>query len=668
MTILDHLCGCLLLALAIIAPLPLAALTASGLRTRDNGTRLLAVLVAWILIQSLIVVSLGWCGVLGRGTLITVEVALLILGVIGWRRAPGGRALLSDLHTSLHAVPAWPIAERALLAVAVSAGVLALLAQPLIPSGNYDTQMYQLPMAAEWLQHGTVQARQEQWQGSTTFERGMLYYPGAWNALNALALALGGHERWALLPSLLAWAVYGLAIRALARAAGAARGPALAAAVLALVLPLTGISLQAAHVDLALGAVLLAGVVFALDAGKAGCAVAMAIAIALAGFAPGIKQSGPATAALIAFAGGIALLRRERCAALGVDLRRRWPALLPALVVVGVLGASWYVRNWIETGNPTGFVRLRLFGHELPGTIDAAFIAATNLRHAFRLGDPAHWSLLGLVGLFYLGLPAIAMLAPLVRLPWAGRGRVKPVLGLGLLAFALAWMHIAGPWSGKHAHDADLSWWLGQQLRYGFALCGVLAALGAVLAPAGPRWLSAQAIVAGLAMCALPFFCLLTAWANSCVASGLVLIVALLWRWRLRWAVGGVAALLVLTPWPLDAWRRAQRDAWFWGAPSALAALPEDAPIAFWGSHQSWLLYGERGRRAVRYVDAGRCRDDAELCAAVLVSGCAYFAIGETWPPSSPEPEAWIAAHPERFRLIHGEPGRWGMKLWRVLP
>ena len=189
-----------------------------------------------------------------------------------------------------------------------------------------------------------------------------------------------------------------------------------------------------------------------------------------------------------------------------------------------------------------------------------------------------------------------------------------------------------------------------------------------MLAPAGPRWLSAQAIVAGLAMCALPFFCLLTAWANSCVASGLALIVALLWRWRLRWAVGGVAALLILAPWPLDAWRRAQRDAWFWGAPSALAALPEDAPISFWGSHQSWLLYGERGRRAVRYVDAGRCRDDAELCAAVLVSGCAYFAIGETWPPSSPEPEAWIAAHPERFRLIHGEPGRWGMKLWRVLP
>jgi len=666
MTLPEHLLGCLLLALGVIAPLPLAVLTASGLRTRESGTRLLAIVVTWILLQSLAVVSLGWCGVLGRGSLVAAEGGILILGAFLWRRATGGKALLADLRAAQRAIPTWPVAERALLAVAVSVGVIALLAQPLIPSGNYDTQMYQLPMVAEWLQHGTVQARQEQWQGSATFERGMLFYPGAWNALNAWAIALGGHERWALLPSLLAWVVYGLAIRGLALAAGAARGPALAAAVLALVLPLSGISLQAAHVDLALGAVLLAGVVFAREAGASGCALACALAIALAGLAPGIKQSGPAVAALIACAGGVAVCRRARAAALGADLRARWPVLLPAFVVVGVLGASWYVRNWIETGNPTGFVRLRLFGHELPGTIDAAFIANTDLRHALRLGDPAHWSLLARVALFYLGLPALAMLAPLVRLPWAWRGRARPVLGLGLLALALAWLHVAGPWSGKHAHDPDLSWWVGQQLRYGFALWGVLAALAALLAPASPRWLAAQAIAAGLAACALPFFCLLTAWSYACMASGVVLIIVLMWRWRLRGAIMAVAALLVVAPWPLSSWRLAQRDAWFWGAPTALAALPDQAPIAFWGSHQSWLLSGERGQRPVRYVDAGRCRDYAELRAAVLATGCDHVAIGETWPPSPPEPLAWIAAHPEDFTCIHGEPGRWGMTIWRV--
>jgi hypothetical protein len=41
--------------------------------------------------------------------------------------------------------------------------------------------------------------------------------------------------------------------------------------------------------------------------------------------------------------------------------------------------------------------------------------------------------------------------------------------------------------------------------------------------------------------------------------------------------------------------------------------------------------------------------------------------VGETWPPSPPETVEWIAAHPEDFPLVHGEPGRWGMKIWRVV-
>lgn len=667
MTFPEHLLGCLLLALAALAPLPLAGLVAAALRPRAAGLRLLAGVVAWTMIQSLIVVGLGWCGMLGRPALVAAQVAILAVGMWRWRRSTARGGLVADLAASLRGAAAWPIAERALLAVAATVGVVALLAQPLVPSGNYDTHMYQLPMAAEWLQHGTVQARQAQWEGSATFERGMLHYPGAWNALNALAIALGGHERWALLPSLLAAAMYALAIRALALAAGAARGPALAAAVLALTLPLTAISLHAAHVDLALGAVLLAGLVFALEAGRGGCAVALALALALAGLAPGIKQSGPAAAALIVLTALAALRRRRRRAALVADLRARWPALLPALTVATVLGASWYVRNWIETGNPTGFVRLRLLGIELPGTIDAAYIARTDLRHALRLGDPTHLWLLARVGLFYLGPPAIALLAPLARLPWRWRGRGQAVLGLGLLALALVWMHLASPWSGKHAHDPDLGWWMGQQLRYTFALWGVLGALAALLAPASPRWLGVQAVVAGLSACALPFFALPTAWSSAVVASALTLILALRWRWRPRWALVPLGVLLAVAPWALAPWRQAQRDAWFWGAPSALAALPEAAPIAFWGSHQSWLLYGERARRPVRHVDASRCRDYAELRAAVLATGCDHLAIGETWPPSPAAPTEWIAAHPEDFALVHGDAGRWGMKIWRVL-
>ena len=107
-------------------------------------------------------------------------------------------------------------------------------------------------------------------------------------------------------------------------------------------------------------------------------------------------------------------------------------------------------------------------------------------------------------------------------------------------------------------------------------------------------------------------------------------------------------------------------DALYWGAPSALAALP-DQPIAFWGSHQSWLLYGDRQRRPVRHVALDRCADYAALRAAVLESGCAHLAIGETWPPSPAQPVEWIAAHPEDFAPVHGQAGIWGMKIWRIV-
>jgi hypothetical protein len=70
----------------------------------------------------------------------------------------------------------------------------------------------------------------------------------------------------------------------------------------------------------------------------------------------------------------------------------------------------------------------------------------------------------------------------------------------------------------------------------------------------------------------------------------------------------------------------------------------------------------------VRYVELEDCRDAAELAAAMRSAGCSWIALGPRWRDFDAERYRLVDDHPELFALAHGQPGEWGVCLYRLKP
>ncbi|MBA3687116.1 MAG: hypothetical protein H0W72_17995 [Planctomycetes bacterium] len=573
-----------------------------------------------------------------------------------------------------------PPTERVVMAAVAATAVTWTVALAVLPIMNYDTLMYQLPVVAEWLQAGSFAGHQEQWVGRATHEPAILHYPGSWNALFLLVVAVTGHDQFVFWPNLVAWGLIGLCTRGVARLHGAAPGGATAAAALAMLLPLVGIGLPSAHLDLGFAAATLLSIYAAVHAGRRGDGLSLALAVAAGGLLIGVKFTGFAA---LAFAVALLLweLRgRAQRAALAADLgSRRWPMWL-AIAGFCLLGASWYARNLLVTGTPFGWVRVAILGHELfPGFIDARFVALTSMRGNLRF-DAYHLLVLAQAAAWYLGIAAVAIIGLCAGGARAVVNRPALLAPLALVALALAWSHVAGPWSAKHAQEA-LRWdWMGQQLRYTFALWGVLAALGAAACGAVDRPLRWVAAACGLAALWLPgmtareWGLTVAPWMTAATALGLALALrqlgvslrpALPWPGR-RTTLAAIPVVLAGL-WFGGRWRLAETDRAYWGVAGFLARdVAASEPVAFWGSHQSYLLYGPDLRRPVRYLPLEGCADADAVAAVVAASGMRYLMIGEIYPPQHRHVLDWLRLDPVRFPVAYGDPATWGADVYLI--
>jgi hypothetical protein len=123
-----------------------------------------------------------------------------------------------------------------------------------------------------------------------------------------------------------------------------------------------------------------------------------------------------------------------------------------------------------------------------------------------------------------------------------------------------------------------------------------------------------------------------------------------------------VAALAGADAWR---WRRLDRDGH--GMPRALdERLAPGEAIAYWGSHQAWLLYGRDLRRPVRWCDLERLPSAAAVAAWLRDNGVRWLALGPKWHEFPPERYRLIEDDRERFELVQGDPAVWGMCLYRL--
>jgi len=602
----------LLAVLLLLTPLP-AALVLAALTPR---LRLLALLAWWSLLPVLIIGGLGWGMLLTSTAVVSAHVLLLLGGAtLWWRQATCRRGWAAWWHQQRTVWLGLSASERQAWRIAAVLLTVLAVVNVSLPTPNYDTLMYQWPVVAEWFANGGMRPPLRPWVDATAHNAGIATYPYGWNAWYALVMAVDGRMRCGMLPNLLAEGLLTVATGVLARLAGARPPAARMAALAVLLLPLTVNATHAAQVDLALGAWVTAGLAAVVVGARQRHAPTIALAVACAAMMAATKFSGAVFAVLSVAVGLAAWPGRRWSSGVIADVGGTMTTTVLALLAVAA-GLAWYVHAWLLTGNPLGVVAMAGF----PGVLDHAFIVRTTLVGVFSPTNGQHWLLVLSALLAYVGLPALLAWCGWLR-GWTSTQRLRLLFATTTLVLIALWLN--QPWSAKHAHEADLSWWFGQQQRYCLVWWPLALAVAAAGWPAPGRWLP---------------------WLSGLAAVHAVLMLEV-WWWQ-PWAMLGL--VLVMTPLAIMA-LRGRRSAWwlvgaaaitgalglnplldrraFGGIAAAVADLPPGARIGVVGSELPWLVPGATPLAVPATATA--------MLTRLAESGCTHVALG---PAPGPAP------------------------------
>ena len=297
----------------------------------------------------------------------------------------------------------FPLALLGAVCIALIAELYAGLASPPL---NGDDLGYHLPLAVTWLQTGNLFAtRAPFW-----------FYPGM-SELFVFWLLAPFHND--LFISFQNWPFLTLAlvsIYALARRAGLSVAWGIYSALFFLGIRALHFQMNSQNNDLILAALFLAAVSMLLVYARAQVVGSLVLVGLAMGLMIGVKYNGSYYAALLLVAYVLLAGRRQR---LGQTVRH----LLLMVVIAGLLGGLWYVRNWIIAGNPLTPLRIQFAGMVLfpgPELFMGNRVQDTTLLGHIRDAEALQlfWAALGRNGLLTsLVLPIIA----LAGLVWAAR-------------------------------------------------------------------------------------------------------------------------------------------------------------------------------------------------------------------------------------------------------
>jgi|GEM_PF-1967121 len=688
--------------LVALGPVPVA-LAVARFRELEAGReswseRALVFLLTWCLAQEALALVL-----LATGALTQPGVAL---GEAIWLSV--GFATLTAVHPRSHynwralAFPKVSLSATECLLVAAYATLCIYLAWTNVttPINDYDSLAYHLPQMAEWFQrHGLAsfaQFRDDQ----------VGFYPYGWEAVCSLPLVAAGRDTLATLPNLVTFAILALAVFRLSSRIGGRRVDAMFVALLLPCAPLVIDRANALQVDLPLAAFFLAGFALAWSWSITRSKVDLALVLACAGLAAGVKMSGLAyVAVLLALAAALRVTHRgPNCRPAVRTHRSVWAVAVGIAVAACFVGAFWYVLNIAHCGNPLGKVQVQLGGFTLfagdPGF--GSFVRRTTLAHLFDPTSPHHWFILGREAFVRLGVPFFISL-PLAAAGFVSRRRERWFVVAAVVATALLyWMT---PYSGDGGdHGFQITPWTGQAFRYAFPCIGLLAALaGAGTTRLGLRnrtiaWLLAVVVTSVVGRILFDRSVITSGIkpasrtgalhyaAALAIAAAAVAAVALMWRlghaaWgrkapdresglprvTVRWGFVLASGALLAAGVAASGIRERQRYQTYGAAYAFIAEkLPAGEAVGFILSHRAYLLYGPDLARPVRWVPAGG--DDLTTWVTALRSeGVCTVAVGPVLPEWQRSRElAWLRAASGPFEPLSVEDLSQTMGLYRL--
>lgn len=278
-------------------------------------------------------------GVLVAVVCVTVFLALLDRRLVGWERS----ARRPSRRVGVEAV---------VLVLAAMALLWRVVLAAILPPFAYDSLTYHLTAVAHWVQSGRIDAN--------TYSYCCSFYPSNGEVLQAWPAVFTHSDTLVDVGQVGSAVLAALAVCALARWVGLSAGGAAAAGGLFLVTPVVLAQSNTAYVDVTFVALLLASVAFLarfLDAepfwlgGSGPPRYGLLVLAALAaGGALGAKTLGVAAVGVLTI-----LLAVHVVLALA---RRRLTPMRGATIFAGfvacclLVGGSWYIRAWIDTGDP----------------------------------------------------------------------------------------------------------------------------------------------------------------------------------------------------------------------------------------------------------------------------------------------------------------------------
>ncbi len=311
-----------------------------------------------------------------------------VLAVAAWPRRADARGVLAPIAGAAAVVRALRPWQAIVCALALVALAWRLALAALLPPFAYDALVYHLTAVADWVQHRRIEVN--------PYALCCGHYPSNAELLFGWPALLMHRDTLVDAVQVVSAVVGALAVAGLGRLAGLTPAGCLTAAALFVLTPVVLVQANVDYNDLTVAAFLLAALYFVARTFEASPFAftsmrggrlepgLLLVGAAATGFVLGAKLDGFFAAGVVAV-----LVAGQFAAAAARGRLRTGRALASVGAFVGValvLGGWWYVRNWLDDGNPFWPYRVTLLGHELfagPLSMHAYFTPPPN-----PTGDP----------------------------------------------------------------------------------------------------------------------------------------------------------------------------------------------------------------------------------------------------------------------------------------
>jgi hypothetical protein len=334
-------------------PLPLGLFAV--LTLFKTGTDLLEIalltLLGWITISTLLALLVGIAGALKLFPLLIINGLLLVFGIYLLFR----KTQVDSINSSQSMQFTKP--DRMLVTLFVLVGIYISWTLITQPARDFDSLYYHLPNMVKWYQTGTLERIPGIGQ--------MSFYPYNWELLATLFIIPFKSDLLITFINLVAWFLAGLSVYLIGVELFGKGTFAVLAAFCLMIMPIIINYINTLTVDLAVGAIFLAGLYLILRFHKTHSPAYLGFLIILSGLLLGIKMSGVGFSVLLAvsliFLEIYEFIERKHFSFPHLsNVKNETLILLVCTLVAVFVGGYWYFQNTVEIGNPLGFVQVNI--------------------------------------------------------------------------------------------------------------------------------------------------------------------------------------------------------------------------------------------------------------------------------------------------------------------